>query len=74
MNAASARYRTLTVHLEKGFPALAGGDANVDRVRRSGQPRRKENGMGQEFSAAVDPPAHQTHWRMALACLEQFGR
>ena len=55
INDTSANYRTLTVHLEKGLPVLVGDDAHAIRVRRGGEPHRKANGIGEEFSVAADP-------------------
>lgn len=55
LNANSANYRTVTVHLERGFPLLVADDVNAARVRWAGKPRRKANGLGKEFSAIADP-------------------
>ena len=61
LNAKSAHYRTMAVHLEKGLPVLVGDDANVVRIRWGGEPHRKANLMGKEFSVTADPPNSPTH-------------
>ena len=61
LNATSSHYRTMTVHLEKGFPALVGDGANVVRIRWDGKPNRKADGMGKEFSATAGPPNSPNH-------------